>query len=108
MGEEEWLELCLLLGDGRFQPLEAPLLALHMPDDFAFKAWESRFSELCSANGQSLQPPDAKHGDSLVFQANEERLDKCMDEIIDSHVAPVAGSGKTQKPLPVMTDQVVC
>mmetsp|Transcript_40775 Transcript_40775/g.75831 ORF Transcript_40775/g.75831 Transcript_40775/m.75831 type:complete len:705 (+) Transcript_40775:115-2229(+) len=45
--EEEWLELCILLSDGRFQPLEAPHLELRLTSDHDFHAWAARLGELC-------------------------------------------------------------
>mmetsp|Transcript_12604 Transcript_12604/g.21917 ORF Transcript_12604/g.21917 Transcript_12604/m.21917 type:complete len:658 (-) Transcript_12604:165-2138(-) len=41
-GDDEWLELCLLLGDGRFQPLEAPSLELRFSTDREYDEWVAR------------------------------------------------------------------
>lgn len=45
--EEEWLELFLLLGDGRFQPMEAPRLELRLQKSADFDAWAAHLGELC-------------------------------------------------------------
>lgn len=47
-GDEDLLELCLLLGDGRFQPMEAPSLELRFSSDQDFDVWATYLSELCS------------------------------------------------------------
>lgn len=45
--EDEWLDLCLLLGDGRFQSLEAPQLELQLASSADFDAWVAHLGELC-------------------------------------------------------------
>merc|ERR1712217_404403 len=45
--DDGWLELCLLLGDGRFQPLEAPQLELRLGQAANFDAWASHLVQIC-------------------------------------------------------------
>lgn len=45
---EDWLELCLLLADGRFQPMEAPNLQLRFDDAAEFEAWAAALAEATS------------------------------------------------------------
>jgi len=45
--DTEWLELFLLLGDGRFQPLEAPHLELRLSRTEDFDVWAARLREVC-------------------------------------------------------------
>uniref|UniRef100_A0A7S4R684 SEC7 domain-containing protein n=1 Tax=Alexandrium monilatum TaxID=311494 RepID=A0A7S4R684_9DINO len=47
MADDEWLELFLLLGDGRFQPMEAPRLELRLGKAADFDAWAAHLGELC-------------------------------------------------------------
>merc|ERR1712087_734158 len=54
-GEDDWLELCLLLGDGRFQPLEAPQLELRLDKAADFDAWAAHLGELCYDDPSSRQ-----------------------------------------------------
>ncbi|CAJ1388078.1 unnamed protein product [Effrenium voratum] len=51
MVDDDWLELCLLLGDGRFQLLEAPELVMRFDDEAEFQRWASYLRELCSEDG---------------------------------------------------------
>jgi len=48
--DTEWLELFLLLGDGRFQPLEAPHLELRLSRTEDFDIWVARLREVCGEN----------------------------------------------------------
>ncbi|OLP89249.1 Adenylate cyclase [Symbiodinium microadriaticum] len=45
--DDDWLELCLLLGDGRFQVLEAPELMMRFEDEADFQNWAGYLRELC-------------------------------------------------------------
>ncbi|CAE7666671.1 cr-1, partial [Symbiodinium pilosum] len=45
--DDDWLELCLLLGDGRFQVLEAPELVMRFEDEADFQNWAGYLRELC-------------------------------------------------------------
>lgn len=45
--DTEWLELFLLLGDGRFQPLEAPHLELRLSQTEDFDIWAARLRDVC-------------------------------------------------------------
>jgi len=49
--DDEWLELCLLLGDGRFQSLEAPQLELRLVAGTDFDTWATRLGEVCYDDG---------------------------------------------------------
>jgi len=80
-GEEEWLELCLLLGDGRFQTLEAPQLELRLTTDSDFNAWKTRLAEMCCED--PLLRPD-KAGTNGGFHAHEAGLNKCVDELLEA------------------------
>jgi len=53
---EEWLELCLLLADGRFQPMEAPRLQLRFEEAATFQAWAALLGEAC-ADKMPTRPP---------------------------------------------------
>lgn len=53
---DEWLELCLLLSDGRFQPMEAPRLQLRFQEAAAFEAWAAIIGEACADNLPSKPP----------------------------------------------------
>lgn len=64
-GEEDWLELCLLLGDGRFQPLEAPQLELRLDKAADFDAWAAHLGELCY-DDSSLRQPGNKPADLKI------------------------------------------
>mmetsp|Transcript_54459 Transcript_54459/g.100687 ORF Transcript_54459/g.100687 Transcript_54459/m.100687 type:complete len:740 (+) Transcript_54459:62-2281(+) len=46
-GEDEWMEVVLLLADGRFQPLEAPELVLRFDSTEITKLWADRLEEIC-------------------------------------------------------------
>jgi len=59
-GGSDWVDMCLLLGDGRFQPLEAPRLVLRCPTQADYDAWAERLSEACSPAG--VQPHGPKVG----------------------------------------------
>lgn len=48
---DEWLDLCLLLADGRFQPMEAPRLQLRFQEASTFEAWAAHLSEACTDSG---------------------------------------------------------
>ncbi|CAK9017926.1 unnamed protein product [Durusdinium trenchii] len=48
MVDDDWLELCLLLGDGRFQVLEAPELVMRFNDATEFQTWATYLREICS------------------------------------------------------------
>mmetsp|Transcript_38590 Transcript_38590/g.110910 ORF Transcript_38590/g.110910 Transcript_38590/m.110910 type:complete len:758 (-) Transcript_38590:2-2275(-) len=54
-GSDEWVDMCLLLGDGRFQPLEAPRLVLRFPNQCGYEMWAERLTELCPPEG--AKPP---------------------------------------------------
>jgi len=57
-GGDDWLDLCLLLGDGRFQMLEAPYLELSFEDSFEFETWVSKLQEACSCEiWPKVKPP---------------------------------------------------
>jgi len=51
-----WLEFCLLLGDGRFQSLEAPHLELRFENFADFKAWSAALSDVCYDDPGLRQP----------------------------------------------------
>lgn len=65
VSEDEWLDLCLLLGDGRFQALEAPLLELKFTSDSDFQSWSLRLGDLCH-DDQSQRSPVPKAGDQKL------------------------------------------
>lgn len=62
--EEEWLELCILLSDGRFQPLEAPHLELRLTSDHDFNAWSAQLGELCYDDSLTRALPSKRGGSS--------------------------------------------
>jgi len=45
-GDDEWMEVVLLLADGRFQPLEAPELVLRFESCEVAKMWAERLEEM--------------------------------------------------------------
>merc|ERR1712125_145319 len=45
---EEWLCLCLLLSDGRFQAMEAPELEIFFAKQAEFDQWKQHLSLVCS------------------------------------------------------------
>eukprot|EP00443_Scrippsiella_acuminata_P114641 CAMPEP_0115580218 /NCGR_PEP_ID=MMETSP0272-20121206/4506_1 /TAXON_ID=71861 /ORGANISM="Scrippsiella trochoidea, Strain CCMP3099" /LENGTH=223 /DNA_ID=CAMNT_0003015117 /DNA_START=62 /DNA_END=730 /DNA_ORIENTATION=+ len=45
---DDWLEMCLLLADGRFQPMEAPRLQLRFEEAAAYEAWAAIIGEACA------------------------------------------------------------
>lgn len=51
--EDDWLDLCLLLGDGRFQALEAPLLDLRFTNENEYKSWSAQLGDVCGEEGRS-------------------------------------------------------
>lgn len=53
---DEWLDLCLLLADGRFQPLEAPRLQLRFDEATDFEKWAAYLGEACTEPAPK-QPP---------------------------------------------------
>lgn len=106
-GDEYWLELCLLLGDGRFQPMEAPLLELRMTADHDFEAWAAHFGEICRDDPK--QRSKASLGGS--FLAHETHLNKVVDELLEDRPAPAAGDQglPTQPPGPALVgEQFYC
>lgn len=48
--DASWLEVVLLLGDARFQSLEAPQLELRFETSVVFEAWSSALSDVCGRN----------------------------------------------------------
>lgn len=107
-GEEEWLELCLLLGDGRFQPLEAPHLELRIATEHDFQVWTKTFRELC------YDDPMLRPGKGGGFQAEHEtHLNQVVDKLLEARLAPF-GAGFTdnnaepQKPPPLPREEVFC
>jgi len=52
MADDDWLELCLMLEDGRFQALEAPELVLRFTEDADFLRWVTFLREVCSEDIQ--------------------------------------------------------
>lgn len=52
MVDDDWLELCLLLGDGRFQVLEAPELVMRFNDPADFQTWAAYLKEICSEDSE--------------------------------------------------------
>eukprot|EP00747_Dinoflagellata_sp_TGD_P004143 gnl/TRDRNA2_/TRDRNA2_110698_c1_seq1.p1 gnl/TRDRNA2_/TRDRNA2_110698_c1~~gnl/TRDRNA2_/TRDRNA2_110698_c1_seq1.p1 ORF type:complete len:710 (-),score=80.27 gnl/TRDRNA2_/TRDRNA2_110698_c1_seq1:187-2229(-) len=81
--DQEWLELCLLLGDGRFQLLEAPNLELRFESASDFHAWAARLGELCyddpmpSMSGRHVGHGVSPKASSLGAGA---RLNSCPDD----------------------------
>lgn len=61
----DWLELCLLLGDGRFQPLEAPQLELRFPREADFKVWLNHLTMRCVDDSRA-HPPEFRLGDERL------------------------------------------
>eukprot|EP00930_Biecheleria_cincta_P099591 TRINITY_DN91212_c0_g1_i1.p1 TRINITY_DN91212_c0_g1~~TRINITY_DN91212_c0_g1_i1.p1 ORF type:complete len:728 (-),score=127.20 TRINITY_DN91212_c0_g1_i1:35-2218(-) len=55
MADDDWLELCLMLEDGRFQALEAPELVLRFTEDADFLRWVAFLREVCSDDAQRRQ-----------------------------------------------------
>lgn len=55
MADDDWLELCLMLEDGRFQALEAPELVLRFTEDADFQRWVAYLGEVCSDDAQRRQ-----------------------------------------------------
>lgn len=82
---DEWLDLCLLLADGRFQPLEAPRLQLRFDERGVFEAWAARLAEACQdpvlapAAGPRLSatrpplPGSATSGSALADKEQDEQ-----------------------------------
>jgi len=72
---DDWLEMCLLLADGRFQPMEAPRLQLRFEEAAAYEAWAAIIGEACADNmptrppalgpriGAQAKPPGGGAGD---------------------------------------------
>lgn len=103
-GEEEWLELCLLLGDGRFQPLEAPYLELRLSADHDYHAWTARLSELCCDDPLLRIDKSGAKG----FQAHEAGLNRCVAELLETKAPPgqvgkvcADNAGEPRKPPPL-------
>lgn len=63
--EAGWLQLCLLLGDGRFQPLEAPFLELRWTGSTDFDMWSAQLGELCFDHSH-LHAPALKAAAEMV------------------------------------------
>jgi len=80
-GEEDWLELCLLLGDGRFQPLEAPYLELQMVADHDFQIWSTHLGELCHEDPLLRLPRNVK---ASSWKGHDDRINRCVDEIMEA------------------------
>eukprot|EP00929_Paragymnodinium_shiwhaense_P004142 TRINITY_DN10486_c0_g1_i2.p1 TRINITY_DN10486_c0_g1~~TRINITY_DN10486_c0_g1_i2.p1 ORF type:complete len:758 (+),score=162.32 TRINITY_DN10486_c0_g1_i2:181-2454(+) len=61
--EDGWLDLCLLLSDGRFQAMEAPELEIRFSRQSDFAAWRKQLEEICK------EPPPP--GAALMAQAGK-------------------------------------
>mmetsp|Transcript_54513 Transcript_54513/g.129995 ORF Transcript_54513/g.129995 Transcript_54513/m.129995 type:complete len:721 (+) Transcript_54513:75-2237(+) len=46
-GDDDWLEVVLLLADGRFQPLEAPEVVLSFDTQEAVETWAKKLEAIC-------------------------------------------------------------
>lgn len=71
--EDSWLGLCLLLGDGRFQSLEAPELCLRFQTRADFETWSSLLHGVCGGprNAEKSLRAEATSGDSEVHAKAE-------------------------------------
>jgi len=67
---DEWLDMCLLLADGRFQQLEAPRLQLRFPDIATFDLWVALLSEAAA----DRMPTMARTKDGGMFPSGTETL----------------------------------
>eukprot|EP00747_Dinoflagellata_sp_TGD_P091463 gnl/TRDRNA2_/TRDRNA2_165062_c1_seq1.p1 gnl/TRDRNA2_/TRDRNA2_165062_c1~~gnl/TRDRNA2_/TRDRNA2_165062_c1_seq1.p1 ORF type:complete len:666 (+),score=112.35 gnl/TRDRNA2_/TRDRNA2_165062_c1_seq1:128-1999(+) len=54
-----WLELCLLLGDARFQRLEVPELLIQFESDAEFEGWSKHLREICRSEPFRFLAKDA-------------------------------------------------
>mmetsp|Transcript_96446 Transcript_96446/g.281861 ORF Transcript_96446/g.281861 Transcript_96446/m.281861 type:complete len:726 (+) Transcript_96446:178-2355(+) len=93
--DEEWLELVLLLGDGRFQPMEAPRLELRLGKAADFDAWAAHLGELCYDD-----PHLWNHGSKTA----DKRLPALLnanwpDEPTSLHVPPFPGEETNCRPV---------
>lgn len=86
-----WLELCLLLGDGRFQCLEAPELELRLRSDSDFEAWTDALRDVCYDNGGLHK---ATKADMRMPPFNVSTLE---DDIVDLQVP-----AEPSEPIPVV------
>jgi hypothetical protein len=96
-GEEDWLELCLLLGDGRFQPMEAPYLELQLAADEDFHTWSAHLGELCHEDPLLRLPRNVKASN---FKSHDDHINRCVDEILE------AASQDTKKPLGLPGEEI--
>jgi len=99
--EDEWLELCLLLDDGRFQQLEAPQLELKLGKAADFNSWVARLRQVC-CDGHTLRGPRANNGPSTIAPPDNGGADLQMpplsvsgpDEPAVLQVPPLPGEDK--------------
>lgn len=63
--DDDWLEMCLLLPDGRFQSMEAPHLELRFSLAADFDAWAAHLGELCFDDAL-VHAPELKVGDARL------------------------------------------
>jgi len=88
-GDEDWLDLCLLLGDGRFQAMEAPELEIRCSKMTDYEQWKICLEEVCSdtkANAEEIRVPGflqssanpGGHDDSTASSVPPWHGEKCL------------------------------